>query len=352
MRVFLPIRLDRWSSSIPSILRETSIRIPDINFYSFSGPAFEEDRILGQATWAAPNLHRVGRLAAFREPFDIVHIASATNRNIIASLVARSRAFGGCCHLYSAQVEPYRRDPWYWHYRFAVSIAHRLTAVSHAVAETVKREFGRSVDAIIPNGVNLEFFAPEVARPIDFEREGIRKPFVLFVGYLEARKRPDVFIELSKLLPELDFVMLGGYLEPTERDSYLALIRECPNVKFLGLRPRALVRDFYASALALVHPSEIEGLALGVIEAQAMGLPVLAQPKTCMPEIVREDLTGWLFAVNNLDLWVRKLREILGWSESRRKEYALNSRARTSKHYSWEVIAPQYREVYIAAAAR
>lgn len=329
-------------------MRETCARIPDISFYSFSGPRSDEDRALSDSIWACSHLHRIRPVAALETSFDLVHHASSTNQNLIAAFLVRLRSFGKCAHLFSAQIEPFEKDIWYRHYRVSVCTADRITAVSKVVAEGVKKHFGRSVDAIIPNGVDLDFFSLESAREVDFDFLGIRKPFVIFAGMLEARKRPDIFIALSKLMPELDFVMLGGYLKPAERDSYLGLIRECPNVKYLGLQSRSLLRDLFAKAVALMFPSEIEGLALAVVEAQAMGLPVLAQPKTCMPEIIQEGVSGWLLPPEPLGDWVAKLREILAWSSSERAVYAERSRTVTRARYSWDVIAPQYREIYLA----
>lgn len=352
MRILLPITLDRWRHSIATAQRETSIRIRDFAFYSFSNPATEEDRILGESIWTHSHLHRVSLLTAFKGSYDIVHHSSSTNRNLTASFLARLRSLGKCGHLFSAQVEPFPQDPWYRHFHFSVRAAHKITAVSKVVADGVMRHFGRAVDAVIPNGVDLSFFSREAARPLDFESLGFKPPFVVFSAHLEARKRPDVFIELSKLLPDLHFVMLGSYSQVRERDSYLRLIRELPNVRYLGLQPRSLLRDLYAQATALVFPSEIEGLALSVVEAQAMGLPVLAQPRTCMPELIAEGITGWLLPVEHLDVWAKRLKEVLAWSDSERKSYAAKSRQLTAERYSWDVIAPQYREMYLATQKR
>lgn len=346
MRVLIPITLDRWRHSVATGLRETCLRIPDISFYSFSQPVYEEDRILGEAIWARPNIHAVNPLTAFLSSFDVVHHASSTNRNMIAAVLARALSLGRCRHLFTASIQPFRQDPWYRHYGLCVRSAHKLTAVSRAVADSVRKEFGRTADAVILNGVDLNFFSPDAARPVAFDRFGIRKPFLIFTGHLEARKRPDVFIKLSELLPDLDFVMLGGCFE--EGHAYLPLIEQRPNVRYLGLQPRSLLRDLYANALALIFPSEIEGLALSVLEAQAMGLPVIAQPKTSMSEIVFDGTTGWLLPIRELDLWAKKVRELLAWSDSKRAAYALRSREATSRRHSWDLIAQQYREMYFA----
>lgn len=348
MRVLLPITLDRWRQSVATGLRETCLRVPDISFYSFSHPLFEEDRILGETLWARPNMHLVNPFTVFLRPFDIVHHASSTNRNMTLAVLARVRALGCCRHLFTASIQPFRQDAWYRHYGLCVRLAHKVTAVSRTVADSVKKEFGRSVDEVILNGVDLNFFSPEAAAPVAFDRFQIRKPFVIFAGCLEPRKRPDVFVKLSELLPDLDFVMLGGCSDTEEGRSYLSLIEQRPNVKYLGLQPRSVLRDLYANALALIFPSEIEGLALAVLEAQAMGLPVIAQPKTSMSEIVFDGTTGWLLPVRELDVWANKIRELLAWSESERKAYAVRSREATARRHSWDLIAQQYREIYSA----
>ena len=349
MKILVPITLDRWRHSIAPALRETCIRIDDMSFYSFSNPASQEDRELGSAVWARPNMHQLSSWDVLTERFDVVHHGSATNKNLAASILARLIGAGRCTHVYTAQVEPYRQDPWYWHYRCCTLLAQRVTAVSTAVADALKREFGRKVDNIIPNGADFNFFSTAAAHRVELEALSIRAPYVMFVAHLEDRKRPDIFIELAKRMPDVDFVMLGGHthVRPAERRPYLRAIEQQSNIKFLGLQSRALVRDLFARSIALIFPSETEGFPLTVVEAHAMGLPVLAQNKSCMPEIIEQDVNGWILPADNLDLWEVKLREILSWSDAGRAHFAEGVR-RGAYKYSWDVIAPQYREIYLA----
>ena len=260
--------------------------------------------------------------------------------------MAKARSFGKCTHIFTAPIQPHDDDEFYRQYVTSVRRADVLGAVSYAVAKDIQEQFGRKVDAVIPSGVDLNFFDPAAAQPVDLEKLGIRHPYVLFVGVLTPRKRPDVFMQIASLMPELDFVMVGASYTPQEESMYRETASKYPNVKLLGGQPRSEVRNFMGNALALIFPSELEGLPLTILEASAMGIPVLAQPKSSMPEAVIEDVTGWLLPVDDPSVWVEKLKEVAKWAETERTVFSQKARNFVTEHYSWDMIARQYAELY------
>lgn len=346
LQVVFPIHLDRWKFPVSSSLRELALRNPEIEFYSFSKPVSEEDQQLGKTLWGKPNVHQITPADLLKRQFDIVHHASATPRNLLAASLAKARSFGQCVHLFTAPIQPHDDDEFYRQYVTSVRRADVLAAVSHAVARDIQAQFARPVDAVIPSGVDLDFFSPAAARSPDLEKLGIRQPYVLFVGVLTARKRPDVFMQIAARLPELDFVMVGNSYTPQEQEIYHKAALEHPNVKLLGYLPRTEVRNLMGSAIALVFPSELEGLPLTILEASAIGIPVLAQPKSAMPEAVIDDLTGWILPLEPLQSWADKLIEISQWSEIEQRSFAAKARAFVAQNYSWDVVARQYAELY------
>ncbi|WNZ27677.1 glycosyltransferase family 4 protein [Leptolyngbya sp. NK1-12] len=285
-----------------------------------------------------------------RQPFDIVHHASATPRNLVAATLAKARSFGKCVHIFTAPIQPHENDQYYQQYVTSIYRADVLAAVSHAVAEDIYAKFGRKVDAVIPSGVDLNFFAPTKSQPIDLEQLGINQPYVLFVGILTPRKRPDIFMQLASLLPHLDFVMVGGFYNGQEKQHYTEAAQAYPNLKMLGYAPRSMVRDLMAGTISLVFPSELEGLPLTVLEASAMGVPILAQPKTSMPEAIIPDVTGWMLPGDQLQLWADRLREISCWSNEQRQCFAQKARNFVAENYSWDVVAKQYGQLYVELA--
>jgi len=352
IRVLLPINLDRWKFPVSTSLRELTLRNPDIEFYSFSSPASEEDKQMGaEVLWSKPNVHKISTLDLINQQFDIIHHASATPRNLLAASLAKTRSFGRCVHIFTAPIQPHQDDEYYRQYVTSVYRADVLGAVSHAVAKDIEAQFGRKVDAVIPSGVDLNFFSPDTAQASDLNKLGIRKPYVLFVGVLTPRKRPDVFMQIAALLPDLDFVMVGGAYTPQEEAMYKEAASKHPNVKVVGYQSRSEVRNFMAGALALVFPSELEGLPLTILEASAVGIPVLAQPKSSMPEAVIDNITGWILPVDPIQAWADKLSTILSWSGSDRSDFAAKARSFVTEHYSWDVVARGYSELYHRVAS-
>lgn len=347
LKVLLPINLDRWKFPVSTSLRELTLRNPNIDFYSFSSPTSEEDQQLGEEIlWSKPNVHKISTLDLARRSFDIIHHASATPRNLLAASLAKGRSLGRCVHIFTAPIQPHDDDEFYREYVTSVRRADVLGAVSHAVAKDIQEQFGRQVDAVIPSGVDLEFFSPEQTEPIDLETLGIRQPFVLFVGVLTQRKRPDVFMQIASLLPQFDFVLVGAGYTPEEEALYQEMAAPHANIKLVGYQPRTTVRNLMGNALALVFPSELEGLPLTILEASAMGIPVLAQPKSSMPEAVIDDVTGWILPVDPIAAWAERLTKIANWSATERSQFSDKARSFVAKHFSWDSIAQQYSELY------
>jgi glycosyltransferase involved in cell wall biosynthesis len=350
MRVLFPTHLDKATNATSIVLRELALRLPQHSFYSFSQPATPEDRELGDWLWELPHLHRIRPVDALRMRFDVVHHHAATRPALAMVGLSKARSLGRCWHVFtSAQVTP--QASYYPYYRLAVQRADCLVALSRHVATSIETVIGCHAHAIIPNGVDLAFFDPQVAHPVDLPASGISQPYVLFVGVLNERKRPDVFINLARLLPQFTFVVVGDAFLEEHRRHYRQMGAAYPNVVFLGQQPRAMVRDLMAQAVALVFPSEREGLPLTVLEAAAMGLPVLAQPRSSLPEVIAEGITGWLLSMDQPEAWAQKIQELVAWSAPQRQVFGERARAFVTTHFSWEHAAQRYAEVYQSSSA-
>jgi glycosyltransferase involved in cell wall biosynthesis len=349
VRILFPINIDRWTNPIATLLREIAIPTVDLTFYAFSKPVSDEDRRQGRQFWSHRHIHRATPPDLLRR-FDLVHHASATPANVTTARLVRWHSRPACRQIYTANVQPHRADRYYRWYARAVLQADVVVAVSRVVANDLQTIFGRRVHAIIPNGVDTAFFDRQVASPPDYTKLGIRPPYALFVGVLCQRKRPDLVIRLAQRMPAVQFVLVGGAYDPHEGARFRQLAADLRNVLFLGQQPRQMVRDLLCHASALVFPSELEGLALTVNEAMACGLPVLAQPRSSLPEQVQDGLTGWLLPVDEreeMGAWAERLKRVLDWTPAERQEFAQRARAVAVARYSWASIAAHYRQLYM-----
>lgn len=171
-------------------------------------------------------------------------------------------------------------------YLFLNSLAARRTAaaltVSGALAERLRGRY-RAVE-LIPNPVDLREFDPGNfnAAPV-IERYGLRGRFVLgSLGRLEWQKgythllsAVDMLIKKEPGLKEKIVCLLAGSgcLEGRLK-SQAAASGISANVVFCG--EISDVRDFLAACDIFVMPSLAEGQPLALLEAMAMGKPVVA----------------------------------------------------------------------------
>ena len=85
------------------------------------------------------------------------------------------------------------------------------------------------------------------------------------------------------------------------------------NVTITGWIGEAEVRSLIRSSRALVLPSFAEGLPVAIMEALAMGRPVVSTMVAGIPELVRGDgpgRNGWLFPAGDVDAIADALREV------------------------------------------
>lgn len=118
---------------------------------------------------------------------------------------------------------------------------------------------------------------------------GIRAPFILFVGTLEARKNILGLVEaFSRLATEIPhtLVLAGG--PGWGMDGLDAAIArhglETRVIRTGYIRARTDLPHFYTAADLFVFPSFYEGFGLPVLEAMSCGCPVLCADNSSLPE--------------------------------------------------------------------
>ena len=153
----------------------------------------------------------------------------------------------------------------------------RFVANSTAVADRIRRVYGRDAEVVFPP-IRTDYFTPDVTAE--------RNRF-LFVGRLVAYKRPDLVVEAFRGL-EHELVVVGdGQLRRELMASAPA------NVSFLESVDDDGLRRLYRESIALVYPGE-EDFGIVMAEAQACGTPVIALDRGGAVDIVEDGVTGWL----------------------------------------------------------
>jgi glycosyltransferase involved in cell wall biosynthesis len=168
-----------------------------------------------------------------------------------------------------------------------------LHALNGAECREVERELPGARVEILPNGVNLEEFAPP-SQPVDELLAPLTggRPYFLFLARLHHVKGPDRLLRAfalavrSNMLPEVDLVIAGpdfGMLETLRgltQDLGVGL-----RVRFVGPVRGPLKAALLRHALCVCQPSLYECFSITVLESLACGVPVLITPESNFPEV-------------------------------------------------------------------
>jgi glycosyltransferase involved in cell wall biosynthesis len=113
------------------------------------------------------------------------------------------------------------------------------------------------------------------------------------------------------------------------------------------------VRRQIIGARALVLPSFAEGLPVVIMEALALGRPVLSTYIAGIPELVEPDACGWLVPAGSVDALVQAMLEVLRTSPERLEELGREGRRRVLvSHDARAAIGPLVEGFRSSAAAQ
>jgi glycosyltransferase involved in cell wall biosynthesis len=177
----------------------------------------------------------------------------------------------------------------------------RVICVSHETRRLHLTHLGRDPRkcVVVPNCVDLARFSPRAPSPSLYRELGLDpgQPVVGTVSRLhEARKGIAHFLDMAaavaQVRPDARFIIVGdGPLRPALQDQATALgLSE--KVIFTGERQD--IPALLAAMHVFVMPSLYEGGPYTVLEAMAMGKPVVATPVGLVPDAVEHGITGFL----------------------------------------------------------
>jgi len=116
------------------------------------------------------------------------------------------------------------------------------------------------------------------------------------------------------------------------------------NVRFYGRAHGAELRELYRQADAFVLPSAREGMPLVLLEALAMGLPIIATDIPGTREIVRPGENGILVPLGDPRALRQGLLDVTGDPERYRK--MSETSRQLAEGYSWEVVSAEFERLY------
>jgi glycosyltransferase involved in cell wall biosynthesis len=236
----------------------------------------------------------------------------------------------------------------YWPLRLLESALYhrfdRVIAVSNKVEVSLTTWLPgvRSKTECIPNGVPLSLDARAWPLGTDSVPE---RPTILYVGRLSSIKGVDLLLQaFSQLRAECCELKIAG--EGDLRPSLEAQTAELGlqnTVEFVGLHTD--VQSLMSDAYCLVLPSRWEGLPMVLLEAMAVGLPVIATAVGGIPEVINHGSNGLLVPPEDPKSLAQALMAVLEDPQMARR-IGQRARERIVETYSIEAMAQRTLGLY------
>jgi glycosyltransferase involved in cell wall biosynthesis len=153
-----------------------------------------------------------------------------------------------------------------------------VTVVTTAAGEAEARAYGARRIEHIPNGVDVELFAPRDTRAV-YD--------VVYVGQLVPRKNVRLLVDaMAGLERDLRLCIVGA--GPEETALRAASAKAGVRTTFLGVCPNTVVTRVLAQSRSFVLPSAAEGHPKAVLEALAAGVPTITTDLPGVQDLVHD----------------------------------------------------------------
>ncbi len=221
----------------------------------------------------------------------------------------------------------------FWHkWRKSYEGVDLFISPSWFLADLVSRRVSSDKLTVLKNGIDISEYTP------NYSDSG----YGLYLGRLSREKGIETLLDAQsrngkKLFP-LKIVGTG----PIEK----VLQKKYPDAEFSGYQTGETVRSLISNAAYVVVPSEwYENCSMVVLEAMAMGKPVIGSRIGGIPEQVEDGKTGFLFKMGDVRELAEKM-EVLSGNAGMRVEMGKASRQKIENEYALDAHFKNLMKLY------
>ena len=299
---------------------------------------------------------------------NVARLASLIKKNKIDIVHARSRAPAWSAYLAAKKADAlfittfhnaYKAQNYLKRlYNSVMGKGQNVIAISDFVADYAVKTYGvdRNSLHVVPRGVDIDTFDPE---KVDSSRVNALKnewylhtdkPLILMPGRLTRWKGQVVLINALELLKRRDFVcvIVGGGRDTPYGKEVAAEIKKAglENNVFLFDTCRDMAAAYMLADLVVVPSTRPEGFGRVVIEAQAMGVPVIATNHGGAKETVIQGKTGWLTEPGDTKALAQTLDAVLSLPSEVKESISKRAIAHIRACYTIEAMTSKTLEIY------
>ena len=215
---------------------------------------------------------------------------------------------------------------------------------------------------IIPMGVDIQKFEAKNEYSTSsfhfkekfFKKKEKKYKMVLFCGYKNYEKGAISLLNSIPLIlnkiKKVYFVFIGPSTLAYNRE--MSKIQKFKDVRIINLTPENLKGYFDDKKLAAFMetdvycmPSRSDAFGIAFLEAWAAGKPVIGANIGATPDVIIDNIDGYLVEFDNISDIANKVILLLK-KKQLRKKFGLSGKIKVSKYYTWELIANKTHLTY------
>jgi glycosyltransferase involved in cell wall biosynthesis len=237
--------------------------------------------------------------------------------------------------------------------RILAKITDKIVAVSEDVKEDIIRydSIDPSKIEVIPNGIDVERFNPEknttdIRKEFSLEEDDI---VIGFIGRIVPAKGLEYLLNALPYLNEefknikLLIVGEGSLVEELKKRAKKNNIFD--NILFIGRRRD--IPEILACINIFVMPSIAEGLPNALLEAMAMGKPIVTTEVGGIPEIVKNGFNGLLVPPRDTVSLSKAIKELIS-NDQLAAKLGQAARDLVRDNLSIKAIAQKWQSIYLS----
>lgn len=228
--------------------------------------------------------------------------------------------------------------------RFLYNKNDLLITADKSIRNTLRANGVKKPIKVIPLGIDRKKFKKDLQKRVLMRRKlKVTDNFVIgYLGRLSAEKNIAMLIKavelVKKKIPKAKLLLIGGgaqeKLAQGKKDVILTGFVDNPE-------------DYLKAVDVFVLPSKTETTALALMEAMAVGLPIISSAVGAIPSYVTSGHNGILIAKNSLSAqMIANAIEIIYTSPRLRINLAKNAESTIHEFYDWDKTARELEKVF------
>jgi len=234
---------------------------------------------------------------------------------------------------------------------FSINKSDYVTSVSQSLKDDTLRLFNvKAPICVVPNFIDT---SKSQNKFTDCQRELMAKDDERIVTHVSNFRKVKRIGDVVKVFHQIQkkvkskLIMVGEGPEVQPAKDLAQQLEISEKVIFLG-ESNDVNKILCFSDLFLL-PSEKESFGLAALEAMVNGVPVISSNTGGLPEVNKQEFSGYLSEVGDVDNMAKNAIHILS-DDQRLNQFKLNAKEMALK-FDTDSIIPQYEEIYKKAAS-